>query len=368
MNDQPTTPSPNATNPRTAAPLRDAASPPKLVTPLSLAFAFALLSTGFLFGYLGRGSSAGVETAAPVPPPAPVKYTKPAAPPLAKRPESQPFMRLQSDQTGKPVALESAVVSYVPLDGSDLKVTLVGAVHIADADYFDRLNELFRHFDIVLYELVAPQGTVPQYTGIRSKHPIAKLQYLLLDILGLHHQLEGVHYTAPNFAHADLSFDELIKLGQERGETALTFGAGVVLDVLRMVHRMEMRQQQGQAVVAQPTLSQLLDEPEQVREIFARSLVDEGSADLLTGLTTLAPYLIEARNAAALRGLDAAIAQGKTNIAIYYGAAHLPDFERRLFEEFGLVRQEGQWLRAWDLTKPMEHKDPFTLLMKVLRD
>ncbi|MGH7128138.1 MAG: hypothetical protein ACREIV_06195, partial [Planctomycetaceae bacterium] len=73
-------------------------------------------------------------------------------------------------------------------------------------------------------------------------------------------------------------------------------------------------------------------------------------ADPSTGLgPTLATLLIDDRNAACMKVFQKELAGGKTKIAIFYGAAHMPDFERRLEEEFGLKRAGADWLTAWNL-------------------
>jgi len=64
--------------------------------------------------------------------------------------------------------------------------------------------------------------------------------------------------------------------------------------------------------------------------------------------------LITDRNAAALAVLRQRIAAGDRRVAIFYGAAHMDDFDRRLREDFGLEPQprETVWLEAWDLREP----------------
>jgi hypothetical protein len=59
--------------------------------------------------------------------------------------------------------------------------------------------------------------------------------------------------------------------------------------------------------------------------------------------------LISERNKVALTGLREQVKLGKRRIAIFYGAGHLPDLERRLLTEFGLKRDSERWLLAWDL-------------------
>jgi hypothetical protein len=62
--------------------------------------------------------------------------------------------------------------------------------------------------------------------------------------------------------------------------------------------------------------------------------------------------LITDRNAAALRVLKEQIAKGRRRIAIFYGAAHMDDFDHRLREDFALQPRETVWLEAWDLREP----------------
>lgn len=46
------------------------------------------------------------------------------------------------------------------------------------------------------------------------------------------------------------------------------------------------------------------------------------------------------------------IGKGRRRIAIFYGAAHMDDFDRRLQADFGLQPGETTWLEAWDLRDP----------------
>jgi hypothetical protein len=62
--------------------------------------------------------------------------------------------------------------------------------------------------------------------------------------------------------------------------------------------------------------------------------------------------IITERNKVALKKLSEQIAAGKKKIAIFYGAGHLGDMEKRLLgDEFELKRSGEQWLDAWNLSK-----------------
>jgi hypothetical protein len=59
--------------------------------------------------------------------------------------------------------------------------------------------------------------------------------------------------------------------------------------------------------------------------------------------------LIAGRNKVALEVLRKEIAAGKKKIAIFYGAAHMPDFEAKLRDEFDMSPVSTRWLAAWNL-------------------
>ena len=82
---------------------------------------------------------------------------------------------------------------------------------------------------------------------------------------------------------------------------------------------------------------------------------------------TLGKLLVEDRNAAAIKVFQKELAKGHKRIAVFYGAAHMPDFERRLKDEFGMLPQKARWLTAWDLTREAPaKKDPLSDLLRGL--
>jgi hypothetical protein len=66
--------------------------------------------------------------------------------------------------------------------------------------------------------------------------------------------------------------------------------------------------------------------------------------------------LLSARNQKALRILRQQVNQGKKRLAIFYGAAHMLDMEKRLVKDFGVQYTGQQWLSAWDLRMPPPSK------------
>ncbi|HEY2572492.1 MAG TPA: hypothetical protein VGH65_00440, partial [Verrucomicrobiaceae bacterium] len=84
-----------------------------------------------------------------------------------------------------------------------------------------------------------------------------------------------------------------------------------------------------------------------LRRIAARTF---GSVEgMLAGLESeKGTVILTERNKVALHVLEEQMKLGKKNLAIFYGAAHLPDMERRLLA-MGFVRTGGEWFNAWDM-------------------
>src|SRR5438093_4844568 len=100
--------------------------------------------------------------------------------PEAKKTATSSFLRLQRDRKSQPVAVATATVRYVPASGEGgVSVDLVGVVHVADRAYYRKLNQQLQQYDVVLYELVAPQGTrLPRPSQEQKNNPLAMLHQL----------------------------------------------------------------------------------------------------------------------------------------------------------------------------------------------
>jgi hypothetical protein len=257
------------------------------------------------------------------------------------------FIRLRKDAAGKPLALEAAIVRCAA-EKPGLTVDLISAVHIGERAYFEQLNREFARYEVVLYELVAPTGTrIPKGGGKGGGSWISVLQKGMKDMLALEYQLEVIDYTAKNLVHADMSPDEFRKAMKDRGESFVTI-------FIRMMGYALARQSQG---ADQPDELQILlalfDKNRSValRQVLAGQMEEmEGSLMAIEGPEGSA--LISGRNQKAMEVFEREVAAGKKRIAIFYGAGHMPDFQKRLKQDHGLAPTETRWLTAWDLKSP----------------
>jgi hypothetical protein len=196
----------------------------------------------------------------------------------------------------------------------------------------------------VLYELVAPEGNKPpKGAEIRSDSPVALLQQGVKLFLRLKYQLEVIDYQKANFIHADLSPEGMKKAMKERGDDEMTIILGVIADMLRK------RNLDADKPEPQPpdiSLTDLLN-PMKFKRMMAQQFEDAGGDVSLGG--TINRLLVEDRNKACIKVLQQQLTAGKKKIAIFYGAAHMPDFDKRLKEDFGMKRTESEWITAWNL-------------------
>jgi hypothetical protein len=263
----------------------------------------------------------------------------------AKNEEHREFIRLIR-QDDVPVRLETAVIRHVPQDcgRTTPTVDLVAAMHIAEKSYYEQLNRLFETYDVVLYELVAPEGTqVPKGGPTGDQSPVTMVQTGMTGMLGLEFQLKGVDYTRKNFVHADMSPDQFAQSMQKRGES--------VLQTFTRLMGYAMTRQNGGSGTGEGQLLAMLfsqDRTLTLKRIMAEQFEDmEGSLTAINGPE--GSTLITERNKVALGVLRKQISAGKKSLAIFYGAGHMPDFQKRLADEFGLVPISTQWLVAWDM-------------------
>jgi hypothetical protein len=263
------------------------------------------------------------------------------------------WVRLEYDDDGKLIGMQTAIVRYSPKNGArkdpgaSATVDLIGAVHIGDAAYYRQLNERFKQYDALLYELVAPEGTiVPRGRGTSNAHPLGALQNSIKSLLDLDHQLEEVDYTQSNFVHADMSPDQFVQAMRDRNEGFLQMYFRLLGQA--MAHQSEMTAK-GQSMdfeLFSALLSQ--DRPRRLKMVLAKQLAEMES--LMTSLGGEdGTVIITDRNKMALKVLRRQLEAGKRKLGIFYGAGHLNDMDERLRNEFGLEPVSVTWVTAWNL-------------------
>lgn len=265
----------------------------------------------------------------------------------------QDWVRLQYDANGQLVGMQTAIVRYAaaaPAGGAGVKrvqVDLIGAVHIGDVAYYRQLNDRFKQYDALLYELVAPEGTVvTPGRGTSNAHPIGAMQNLIKQLLELDHQLEYVDYTKPNFIHADMSPDQFRQAMKDRNESFLQMYFRLLGQA--MAQQSEMANK-GESLDFELITALFADDrPRRLKIVLAKQLSEMESLMVSFG-GEQGSVIITERNKKALDVLKQQLAKGKKQVGIFYGAGHLSDMDKRLRTDFHLKPVSITWLTAWNL-------------------
>ncbi len=265
--------------------------------------------------------------------------------------ETPRHIRFVEDEETGAAQLETVVVRM--RGPNEVEVDLVGAVHVADAAYYAALNERFTGYEAVLYELVGrPEGGKP--LGDRavavdgSLAWIGTLQEKMRELLNLQGQLQSIDYTAPNFVHADMDLETFQQARADHRETFVGLwlkamaaqqaagGGGQDSDLAGLIVLMRILMKK--------------DSSDDLKRLIGREF--DQIEGLMTGMEANGgTVIIGERNRVALEVLEREIQAGKKRLAVFYGAAHFPDMQRRL-EEAGYERVGEEWLAAWRLPAP----------------
>jgi hypothetical protein len=265
------------------------------------------------------------------------------------------WVRVEYDDDGEIQGMQTAIVRYKGVategrrKGQPVEVDLVGAVHIGDVAYYHKLNDRFKQYDALLYELVAAEGTVVERgRGTSNAHPLGAMQNGIKNLLELDHQLEKVDYTKDNFVHADMSPDEFMQSMKNRDESFLQMYFRLIGQA--MAQQSEMQAKGESADFDLLTALFATDRPRRLKIVLAKQLSEMESLMVSFG-GEQGSTIISERNKKALAVLKKQLAAGKKQVGIFYGAGHLNDMDERLRKDFKLEPAEITWLTAWDLAE-----------------
>jgi hypothetical protein len=270
---------------------------------------------------------------------------------------SNSYLRVVRPDTNT-VQLQVAVRKFAPAGKSGPAIWLVGAAHIGETNYYQALQKHLDAQPLVLFEGVSERpkksqaGKTPsaESKAASPESPSTSLQTTLAESLGLVFQLNGIDYDRPHFRKSDLSVKQLQQLMEADANAAdksgaefnqllqlmdgssflgglVRFGLGIVASSpkLQAVTKLTLVETMGQL---RGDLTQMRGLPSEMRDLLR--------------------VLIEARNRKVIADLKAELkkAAPPASIAVFYGAAHMHDFEQRLRSELRYEPGEELWLTA----------------------
>ncbi|MCW1886595.1 hypothetical protein OKA04_17790 [Luteolibacter flavescens] len=205
-------------------------------------------------------------------------------------------------------------------------IDLVGVVHVAEKDYYRRIQERLGRADLVLYEGITDKdGGAPEMA-------VEKTAYgRLASSLGLVVQKPGIDYSPKSFRRCDLTIGEmkaLLDRDVARGGSDATAARKAHKELANVGTALRGRSWTLNAALGIVRLSPTLQAHMRLMLAGVGSGANEGK-----GMSKRFQRLIqEDRNQHVIAELQKVIRKepGHRRVAVFYGAAHMPDFERRL--------------------------------------
>ncbi len=302
-------------------------------------------------------ANAGDETSAnqSAPEPAPAPEAAPPVPSVGPEPldpaAPTAFTRFRQ-LTRLEANLESSVTRYRH-PGSKQVVALVAAIHIGDPSYYHELQAELDRYDLVLFERIGKVGEEPE--DRREIFTLfAELQHEISKLLEFAHQADGIDYTRGNLRHSDMSLREFEQaLEESAGPQIIPLlddrAARWIAPIFRFGMAMTKEMSKSDPHFANRMRWQL-------GSLLGK--LDRVALELQIGdIANPDDVIIGLRNAYAWEIFQRSLSEGFQRTAVFYGAAHMPDFERRLLES-GWVRVEQTWIPAWHIPVPAAPEAP----------
>ena len=289
--------------------------------------------------------------------------------------------------------LEVLSRTFASADGKR-RVTLAGAVHIADHSYYDVLQSYLDAHDVVLYEGVGVQGDftdieIPtaemraeelenprgrgglQHSDLVGLDFISSLQEGMGKSLDLTFQRDGIDYSHSWWWPADVTSEGLFELMDKSDNSVLmdTFSSSnlrmqiisnnivflAMTDAMGSIFTRKPMELVIKEAFAELLISQMLDlgnpATGQVKTVDPETEEAEAAIELPRADTWVQEILIQGRNKVVMQRLKEVLAGAPDveSIAIFYGAAHHADLQRRL-ECLGFKPVRDEWFPAWNMS------------------
>ena len=275
-----------------------------------------------------------------------VPEKEPAAEQRAVVGERTDFIRVNEDASA--ARLQTGITRY---QKGDVVLDLIGAVHVADREYFAQLNEEFTKYESVLFEMVGGENLVngqapkpqPGQKVDTMSLILGKAYSAMEKFLALSGQKDHVDYSAENFVHADLTMREFKRLQKQKGESLIGFA----------LKQNKLETKPKKEPNAMKLLAAILTKNSDKAKLELVHTL--GSGDDQIAQFAGDSVIIGDRNVKCLDVLEQQINEGIKSLCIFYGAAHFPDMEQRLVES-GFKKTSHRWITAWDVKKPQKKK------------
>jgi hypothetical protein len=284
---------------------------------------------------------------------------------------SQSYTRIGNPDTNT-VQLQIALRKFVPAQKAGPVIWLAAVMHVGEPEYYRALQHFLDAQTVVLYEGINPDARprrVPAATAAAGAEAIPaapptgtnagySMQSALARCLGLVFQLEAIDYDRTNFLNSDLTILQIQRImaeGRPPAAPGQEGGANVSFNVLLQV--MDGSSFLGSLFKIGMEFIATSPKMQAVAKLTLIEAVGRLQGDLsdLQGLPAdwkhLVKVLIEARNRHLLADLNAKLKTipSSGSIAVFYGAGHMEDLEKRITGDLHYRSADEIWLSAFSV-------------------
>ncbi len=292
--------------------------------------------------------------------------------PAADTPPPQAYTRVANPDTNT-VQLQIALRKFVPEPKAGPAIWLAGVMHVGEPEYYHALQHFLDAQTVVLYEGINPDAhphhvhDAANAAATNEAVPAApptdtnagySMQSAFARCLGLVFQLEAIDYDRTNFLNSDLSILQLQRImaegrpGAGPGEEG---GTNVSFDVL-------LRIMDGSSFLGSlfKIGMQVIASSPELQAVAKLTMIEavgrlKGDLSDVQGLPPdwkhLIQVLIHARNEHLLGDLKAELKRipPTGSIAVFYGAGHMDDLEKRITGDLHYRPADEIWLCAFSV-------------------
>jgi len=250
------------------------------------------------------------------------------------------------------VALQIAWRKFSPGKGRGPTIWLAGASHLGESNYFTRLQKLLDAQSLVLFEGVGAKSKKMRFDPEEE----TSIQHTMATSLGLVFQLSAIDYDRTHYTNSDLTIPQLQALlsGAAGGGTPGSSGTKASQEFQQLLQIMDGSSFLGtlmhiglKFIGSSPKLQAM------TKVLLVETLGRlEGDVSQMKGvppeIQRLLSVIIVERNKVVIDDLKAQLraARPPGSIAVFYGAGHMADMEKRLRGELGYRPHGEMWLTA----------------------
>jgi hypothetical protein len=286
------------------------------------------------------------------------------------------YMRVASPDTNT-VQLEIAIRRLRPVRPGAPVVSLVGVSHLGESNYYAAIQKRLDAQALVLFEGVGHPDARNENKSASdddAPRPSRKLevdeeslQFNMAKSLGLAFQLSAIDYDRAHFKNSDMSLEQIARVlggGASRTTPVETKSAeqpAAKPDAARPSTEFAVLMQvmDGTSFLGRLAsgLFKWLGSSPRMQASTKLMLIEtlgnlQGdfteAAALPPDMKRLLAVLLHARNGVVVQDIKTELAKSEPvkTIAVFYGAAHMHDLEKRLCEELGYRVDGDEWLPA----------------------